>query len=172
MISKEDISASIFPLCPRAQGERRPVVGGPQLRRGGGGEVEEAAKKQRLAVAAACAARAALHAATCSGVTAAVFAAGRGGGACPLSGQRSHPFNRECTQFRTSFLPKSRSAFLQGQLLFCGTVLANTESPCGSDALNWPLNGCSKRVGALHLALSESTLSFLQLLLLLKDEIA
>ena len=172
MISKEDISASIFPLCPRAQGERRPVVGGPQLRRGGGGEVEEAAKKQRLAVAAACAARAALHAATCSGVTAAVFAAGRGGGACPLSGQRSHPFNRECTQFRTSFLPKSRSVLFFCKASCFSAAAANTESPCGSDALNWPLNGCSERVGALHLALSESTLSFLQLLLLLKDEIA
>ena len=68
--------------------------------------------------------------------------------------------------------------FLKVGLLFCKAscfsvaVLANTESPCGSDALNWPLNGCSERVGALHLALSESTLSFLQLLLLLKDEIA
>ena len=122
---KEDISAPIFPLCPRAQGERRPVVGGPQLRRGGGGEVEEAAKKQRLAVAAACAARAAaMHAATCSGVICCCFSCSRQAGACPPPGQRSHPFNRECsTQFRTtSFLPKSRSAFLQGQLLFCDAL--------------------------------------------------
>ena len=67
--------------------------------------------------------------------------------------------------------------FLKVGLLFCkascfSVVVANTESPCGRDALNWPLNGCSDRVGALHLALSESTLSFLQLLLLLEDEIA
>ena len=53
----------------------------------------------------------------------------------------------------------SRSAILRKVGLFFART--NTESPSRTDALNWPLNGCSKRVEALVLALSEWTPSFL-----------